>query len=80
MSKEGAKRLLSLLEDFISSKPPSHFARIVRDGETVFILQLGFMHMATSLYFQNSYVAVGKASLLFQKEIWVVVGEDLVLT
>ena len=42
MSKEGAKRLLSLLEDFISSKPPGHFARTVRDGETVFILQLGF--------------------------------------
>ena len=42
MSKEGAKRLLSLLEDFISSKPPGHFARTVRDGETVLILQLGF--------------------------------------
>ena len=42
MSKEAAKRLLSLLEDFTSSKPPSHFARTVRDGETVFILQLGF--------------------------------------
>ena len=34
--------ILSLLEDFISSKPPGHFARTVRDGETVFILQLGF--------------------------------------
>ena len=37
-------------------------------------------HMATSLCFQNSYEDVGKASLLFRKEIWVVVGEDLVLT
>ena len=42
MSKEGAKRLLSLLEDFISFKPPGHFAWTVRDGKTVFILQLGF--------------------------------------
>ena len=42
MSKEGAKRLQSLLEDFISSKPLGHFVRTVRDGETVFILQLGF--------------------------------------
>ena len=38
MGKECAKRLLSLLEDFISSKPTGHFARTVRDGETVFIL------------------------------------------
>ena len=42
MGKECAKRLLSLLEDFISTTPPGHFARTVRDGETVFILQLGY--------------------------------------
>ena len=42
MGKECAKRLLSLLEDFISSKRTGHFARTVRDGETVFILQLGY--------------------------------------
>ena len=42
MGKESAKRLLSMLEDFISTEPPGHFARTVRDGETVFILQLGY--------------------------------------
>ena len=31
-----------MLEDFISTEPPGHFARTVRDGETVFILQLGY--------------------------------------
>ena len=41
MGKESAKRMLSMMEDFISTKPPGHFARSVRDGETVFILQLG---------------------------------------
>ena len=39
---KSAKRLLSMLEDFISIEPPGHFARTVRDGETVFILQLGY--------------------------------------
>ena len=31
-----------MLEDFISTEPPGHFARTVRDGETVFILQMGY--------------------------------------
>ena len=39
---KSAKRLLSMLEDFISTEPPRHFAQTVRDGETVFILQLGY--------------------------------------
>ena len=42
VGKECAKRLLSMLEDFISTEPPGHFVRTVRDGETVFILQLGY--------------------------------------
>ena len=41
MGKECAKRMLSIMEKFIFSEPPEHFARIVREGETVFILQLG---------------------------------------
>ena len=32
-----AKRLLSMMEDFISTESPGHFARTVRDGGTVFI-------------------------------------------
>ena len=42
MGNESAKRLLSMLEDFISTEPPGHFVRTIRDGETVFILQLGY--------------------------------------
>ncbi|KAL0009596.1 hypothetical protein SO802_011098 [Lithocarpus litseifolius] len=42
MGKECAKRLLTMLEDLNYSEPPVHFARTVRDGEIVFILQLGF--------------------------------------
>ena len=32
-----AKRLLSMMEDFISTESLGHFARTVRDGGTVFI-------------------------------------------
>ena len=35
-----AKTLLSMMEDFISTESPGHFARTVKDGGTVFILQL----------------------------------------
>ena len=41
MGKECAKRLLSIMENFIFSEPHEHFARSVRDGKTVFILQSG---------------------------------------
>ena len=41
MGKECAKRLLSIMENFIFSESREHFARSVRDGETVFILQSG---------------------------------------
>ena len=41
MGKEYAKRLLSIMENFIFSEPCEHFARTVRVGETVFILQSG---------------------------------------
>ena len=34
-------RMLSIMENFILSEIPEHFARTVREGETVFILQLG---------------------------------------
>ena len=39
LGKESAKRLLSMMEVFIYSESPGHFARTVRDGKTVFILQ-----------------------------------------
>ena len=41
MGKECAKRLLSIMENFIFSESREHFAHSVRDGETVFILQSG---------------------------------------
>ena len=41
MGKESAKRMLAMMEDFIFSEPSGHFARSVRDGESVLILQLG---------------------------------------
>ena len=33
---KSAKRLLSMLEDFISTEPPGHFAQTVRDGESFY--------------------------------------------
>ena len=36
MGKESAKWLLSMVEDFISSKSPRDLARTVRDGYTIF--------------------------------------------
>ena len=41
MGKECAKRMLSIMENFILSELHDHFARTVREGETVFIIQLG---------------------------------------
>ena len=41
MGKDSATRLLSIMENFILSEPHDHFARTVREGETVFILQSG---------------------------------------
>ena len=41
MGKECAKRMLSIMEKFILSELPEHFARTVREGETVFIIQSG---------------------------------------
>ena len=42
MGKESAKRLLTYVEDLLSLSPPEQFARTFRDGNKVFILQLGF--------------------------------------
>ena len=42
MGKESAKRLLTYVEDLLSLSPPDQFARTFREGNKVFILQLGF--------------------------------------
>uniref|UniRef100_A0A7N2LM90 Uncharacterized protein n=1 Tax=Quercus lobata TaxID=97700 RepID=A0A7N2LM90_QUELO len=42
MGKEGAIRLLTYVEDLMSNTRPKNFARTFRDGNKVFILQLGF--------------------------------------
>ena len=41
LGKESAKRLFSMMENFIYSESPGYFARTVRVGETVFMLQSG---------------------------------------
>ena len=41
MGRESAKCLLAIVEDLMSTKTPSNFARTFRDNEKVFILQLG---------------------------------------
>ena len=41
MGKECAKRMLSIMEKFILFELHDHFARTVREGETVFIIQSG---------------------------------------
>ena len=42
MGKESGKRLLTYVEDLMSHSPLEQFARTFRDGNKVFILQLGF--------------------------------------
>ena len=42
MGKESALHLLSYVEDLMSNTHPENFARTFRDGNKVFILQLGF--------------------------------------
>ena len=41
MGKENANRFLFHLEELISNRPPGLFARTIREGDLVFILQLG---------------------------------------
>ena len=41
MGKESAKRLLAIAEDLMSNTTPGNFAQTFKDGEEVFILQLG---------------------------------------
>ena len=41
MGKESANRFLFHLEELISKQSPGHFARTIREGDIVFILQLG---------------------------------------
>nr|POE97186.1 hypothetical protein CFP56_78988 [Quercus suber] len=41
MEKESANRFLFHLEELISKRSPGHFARTIREGDIVFILQLG---------------------------------------
>ena len=43
MGKECAKRMLSIMENFIFSEPREHFARTVRDGETGLFFNQGPM-------------------------------------
>ena len=40
MGKENANRFLFHLEELISNRPPGLFARTIREGDLVFILQL----------------------------------------
>ena len=41
MGKESTKCLLAIFEDLMSNVSPGHFAQTFRDGDKVFILQLG---------------------------------------
>ena len=59
-----------MLEDFISTKPPSHFVRTIRDEETVFILQLGYNAHGSFLMIseflrghQKGFIVVSKGNL-----------------
>ena len=41
MGKESANRFLFHLEELISKRSPGHYVRTIREGDVVFILQLG---------------------------------------
>ena len=41
LGKESANRFLFHLEELNSKQSPGHFARTIREGDVVFILQLG---------------------------------------
>ena len=75
MGKESAKRLLTYVEDLLSLSPPEQFARTFRDGNKVFILQLGFnvQELSNDLW-TWSWSSEGP------KESWVMGGEDLAST
>jgi len=58
MAKESAKRLLAIVEDLMSNVIPGDFARTFRDGDKVFILQLG--SNAHGSFFMTSELVHGK--------------------
>ena len=76
MGKESAKRLLTYVEDLMSHSPPKQFARTFRDGNKVFILQLGFNVHGSFLMISDLIMVAERASSLYRKESWVVGGED----
>ena len=46
MGKESARRILTHIEELISKQSPGQFARTVREGDKVFIMQLGNMFLS----------------------------------
>ena len=58
MAKESAKRLLAIVEDLMSNVIPGNFSRTFRDGDKVFILQLG--SNAHGSFFMISELVHGK--------------------
>ena len=58
MGKESAKRLLAIVEDLMSNVTTGNFARTFRDGDKVFILQLG--SNAHSSFFMISELVHGR--------------------
>ena len=70
-------RILNHIEDLVSKQSPSQFARIVREGDKVFILQLGSNAHGSFLMLSELHKGKRKGPKLFQRGRWVVVGEDL---
>ena len=53
MGKESAKRILFHVEELISKQNSGQFARMVREGDRILILQLGSNAHGTFLFFSK---------------------------
>ena len=77
MGKESTKCLLAIFEDLMSNVSPGHFAQTFRDGDKVFILQLGSNAHGSFLMISELLHGHRKGFIVVPNENWVVVGEDL---
>ena len=80
MGKESAKRILTYVEDLLSLSPLEQFARTFREGNKVFILQLGFNVHGSFLMISELVHGHRKGLIIVLEESWVVGGEDLAST
>ena len=77
LGKESANRFLFHLEELNSKQTPGHYARTFREGDVVFILQLGSNIHGTFLIVSELLHGRRKGNIMIPEGRLVVVGTTL---